>query len=100
MRDALGWGGRKRSAVILVTADHEDAAPSLSRSVNSPTAARSARHLRDAGHLYRTRHYGKLPATLTGTYGIVHTGTITTTSTGSAADPSPRSTWNPAHQSR
>jgi|HubBroStandDraft_2_1064218.scaffolds.fasta_scaffold09293_1 hypothetical protein len=53
-----------------------------------------------AGHLHRTRHYGKLPATLAGTYGIVRTGTITTTSTGSAADPSPRSTWNPAHQPR
>jgi hypothetical protein len=54
-----------------------------------------------AGHLHRTRYHGRLPAALTGSYGIVRTGTITTTaSTGGASDLSPGATWNPAHQPR
>jgi ABC-type amino acid transport substrate-binding protein len=54
-----------------------------------------------AGQLRRTRHQGRLPATLAGRYGIVRTGTITATaSTGGTADLSPGSTWNPAHQPR
>ena len=54
-----------------------------------------------AGQLRRTRHHGRLPATLTSSYGIVRTGTITTTaSPGGTAELSPGSTWNPAHQPR
>ena len=54
-----------------------------------------------SGHLDRTRHRGQLPATLTGSYGIVHTGTIiTATSTGGTADLSAGATWDAAHQPR
>ncbi len=55
-----------------------------------------------AGQLRRTRHHGRLPAALTSSYGIVRTGTITTTtaSPGGTAELSPGSTWNPAHQPR
>ena len=38
-----------------------------------------------AGHLRRTRHHGALPATLTASYGIVRTGTITTTTSTATA---------------
>lgn len=44
MRDTLGWGGRKSSPVILVTSDQENPAPSLSRSVDSPTARTAVRN--------------------------------------------------------
>ena len=53
-----------------------------------------------SGHLRRTRHHGRLPATLAGSYGIVCTGTITITTTGGTADLTPGATWNPAHQPR
>jgi hypothetical protein len=54
-----------------------------------------------AGQLRRTRHRGRLPATLAGSYGIVAAGAITTTtSTGGAADLSAGATWSPAHQPR
>jgi hypothetical protein len=52
-----------------------------------------------AGQLRRTRHHGQLPAALTSSYGIVRTGTITTTaSPGGTSQLSPGSTWNPGLQ--
>jgi ABC-type amino acid transport substrate-binding protein len=54
-----------------------------------------------AGQLRRTRHRGRLPATLADSYGIVAAGTITTTaSAGPLATLTPGATWNPAHQPR
>jgi hypothetical protein len=93
LRDALTfrlqWRWRIPAAAQLATAN-----PELARLTTTQLGIL-------AGHLHRTRHHGRLPATLAGSYGIVAAGTITaTTSTGGAAGLSPGSTWNPVHPPR
>jgi hypothetical protein len=52
-----------------------------------------------AGQLRRTRHHGRLPGALIGSYGIVHAGTITATgSTGQPLVLKRGSTWRPPQQ--
>jgi len=54
-----------------------------------------------AGQLRRTRHHGRLPAALAGSYGIIRAGTVTvTTGTHRTAALGSGSTWGPACQLR